>query len=125
MQGFGAITKIHLVLFFVSAFKVACAADGITKRSIISRRVFGRICHNGGINKIFSIQCLAKRGNTTIHHIAWRDDIRACTGVAQGLFGEDVNGDVIEHVAIVIDNTVLTMTGIGVECHISHHHHLR
>ena len=41
--------------------------------------------------------------------------------MAERLLYQYLAGDVIQHITVVVDNAVLAMCGVGVECHVGNH----
>ena len=58
--------------------------------------------------------------DASVHHVGRGDDLRACVGVAQGLFHQNFDGFVVEDIAVRIGQPVLPVDGVGVEGDIGH-----
>ena len=66
------------------------------------------------------LQRLADGADSTIHHVRGCDDVCARIRVGQRLFDQGIYRDVIEYIALVVKDAVLTVNGEGVEGNISH-----
>ena len=70
------------------------------------------------------IQSCPNSTNAAIHHIGWRDNIRAALGIIDGLFDQDIQGGIIINTPIA-DQTVMTMCGKWIKRNINNNAHVR
>ena len=63
--------------------------------------------------------------DATVHHVRGGNHVSACIGMGQGLFDQRIHGDIVEHIAVVIDDAVLTMGGERVQRAIGDNTHFR
>jgi hypothetical protein len=75
---------------------------------------------------VFShLQRLANRLDAPIHHVRWRNHLRARLSVGQGLTDQRIDRDVVLHIAMFVENAVLAMSGEGVQRNVSDDAELR
>jgi hypothetical protein len=67
------------------------------------------------------IQCLADHADPPVHHVGRRDHVAARFGLDQSLPGEHRKRLVVQHVALVVDQSVLAVRGVRVERDIADH----
>ena len=63
--------------------------------------------------------------NTTIHHVAWTNEIRTSSCLNDRLLTKLFNRLIIENNSLFTHNPVVPITGIGVQSNIRHDRHLR
>ena len=63
--------------------------------------------------------------DASVHHVGGCNDVRAGIGVRYGLAHEHVDRDVIQHIALVIDDPVLTVSRVRIERNVGHDGELR
>ena len=63
----------------------------------------------------------ADGADAPIHHVGGRDDVGAGIGVRARLAHQRLDRFVVQHIACLIDQTVLAMGGEGIERHIGDH----
>ena len=114
-----------MVHLFVALAQVARRADRVAKRTIKSAGVFGAVRHDACVYVPLRFQRLADGANASVHHVAGRHDVDTGVGLGQGLLHQHFHCGVIHDVAGVVQQTILTMTGERVECHIGHHAQFR
>ena len=59
--------------------------------------------------------------SAAVHHVGRRDDVGARCGVRQRLLHQHRRGDVVHHVAVVVDDAVLAVRGVRVEGDVGDH----
>ena len=64
---------------------------------------------------------LPDRLDPSVHHVRGRNNVGARIGVRAGLPHQGFHGDVVEHVAAVVDDAVLAVGGERVERHVGDH----
>ncbi len=64
---------------------------------------------------------LADRADAAVHHVAWGDDIGTGISLIDRLVDQHSNGFVVQHIACIIDQSVLSVRGIGVESDVGQH----
>ena len=69
------------------------------------------------------VEGFADGANTAIHHVAGADQISASRCLGDRLLAEDFNGFVVENDALIADDAVMAITGVGIERHVGHHRH--
>ena len=79
------------------------------------RRHIWRNTHDAGVDVSRVFEGFADGEDAAVHHVGRGDDLRACVGVAQGLFYQNFDGFVVEDVAVCIGQPVLPVDGVGVE----------
>jgi hypothetical protein len=62
----------------------------------------------------------ADAADSPIHHVGWRDDIHAGLGLRERLLLEDFERDVVDDVAAAVDDAVLAVGGIRIQCDVGH-----
>jgi len=67
------------------------------------------------------LERVADRADAPVHHVGGRDDVGAGLGMGAGLAYQGVDGDVVHHVALGIDDAVLTVGGEGVQRDVGDH----
>jgi len=67
----------------------------------------------------------ADAADAAIHHVGRRDDVDARLCLRQRLLDQDLQRDVVEDVARLVDHAVLTVRGIGIQRDIRHDAQLR
>ena len=75
--------------------------------------------------KPFVIKGFADGTNASVHHVAGADQIRTRLGLNHRLFAELLNRFVIEHNAVVANDPVMTVAGVGIQSDVGHDRHLR
>ena len=73
-----------------------------------------------GVAVALVLQRAPHRRDATVHHVGRGDDVGARVGVRQGLAHQHVDGFVVQHVARVVDDAVLSMRRVGVERDVGH-----
>lgn len=92
-EGFFGIGGVHLVA--ASVTELGGGFGGIAEGAVIGGGVFGGVGEDGGMVEAGLIEGLADGADAAVHHIAGGDDIGAGFGVADGGFGEELEGGVI------------------------------
>ena len=72
-----------------------------------------------------AFQRFADGADAPVHHVAGRHDVHTGTRMRQRLLHQGFDGDVIQHVAAVIDDAVLPVRGERVQGHIGDHAQFR
>ena len=70
------------------------------------------------MDMVIRFKRFANGANTAIHHVAGGDDVYAGFGLHDCLLNQDLKGDVVDDVTVFIDDTVLAMAGVWIECDI-------
>src|SRR3546814_5332706 len=70
-------------------------------------RVLGRVGEDAGVDEAFLLERGADRADAPVHHVAGRDHVGAGARVRQRLLHQRLDGDVVHHVAGVVDDAVL------------------
>ena len=71
-----------------------------------------------------TLEGASNRADASVHHVRGRHHIGTRRCMAERLFDQGLAGDVVQHVACVINDAVLPMGGVGVECDIRDHANL-
>ena len=79
------------------------------------RSVFGRIRHDFGVHKPVRFQGAANLANASVHHVGWGNHIRACPRIAQRLLHQYFSGFIVQYIACLVNQTILTVRGIGIQ----------
>ena len=114
------VGRVHLVSLFVT-LQQSAAAHRITERAIERRGVFGGIGHDLHIDMPRLFQRATDRGNTAVHHVRRRDDIRPGGGLVQALPDQHFDGFIVDDIAFAVDQAVLPVAGIRIERDIGQH----
>ncbi len=125
VQGFVAIGRIHLIGGLVALAEVAGRTDRIAERAVVAGGVLGGVGHDLGVDEAILFQRGTDGADAAIHHVGRRDDIDPGLGVREGLLDQDLGGDVVQHIAFVIDDAVLTVGGERIERHVGDDPQLR
>ncbi len=125
MQGLVAVGRVHLVGGLVALAEVAGGTDCIAKRAVVVGGVLGGVSHDLGVDEAVLFQRGADGTDTAIHHVGRRHHIGPRLGVGERLLDQDLGGDVVQHIAFVINDAVLTVGGEGIERHIGDNPQLR
>ena len=120
MQGFVAVRGIHLVGAFVGFAKISRRADGIAEGAVVGAGVFGGIGHDAHVVVAVLFERLADGADAAVHHVGRSDDIHTCVRVAERLFDEGGDGDVVQDVAVGVGDAVLSVNGVGVKRDVRH-----
>ena len=120
-----AVGRIHLVGLLAALAQVGRRADRIAERAIVVGGVLGRVGHDLGVDETVGLQRLTDGADAAIHHVGGGHHIGAGPGLAEGLPYQCLGGDVVQHIAALIDDAVLAMGGVGVESHIGDDAQLR
>ena len=110
-----AVSGIHLIGLFITAFKIPRRAHGIAEGSVVDGGVFGSIRQDQRIDVALGLQRFSYGANASVHHVRGRHHIGTRTRVADRLLDEGVFGDVIQYVTIIIDDAVLSMRRVGIQ----------
>ena len=70
-------------------------------------------------------ECCADRANAPVHHVRWRDDVKASLGLSECHADQGLDGDIVEHISGVIDDAVLAVRGVGIKRDIANQAQLR
>ena len=100
-DGFIGIGGVHLVAAAVAEFR--CGFGHLAERPVESRGEFRGIAHDGEVGKALVVQFGADGANAAIHHVAGRHHVRAGGRVAGGGFGEELEGGVVQNLAVMHD----------------------
>ena len=73
------------------------------------------------MNETGGIERISYCVDAAVHHVGRRHDIGAGGGMALGLAGQHGDGFVVEYIARVIDQAILSVAGIGVERDVGNH----
>ena len=80
--------------------------------------MLGRVGHDRGRGEARRVERGPNRGDLTIHHCAWGDDVGTGTGLADSRGRQSINGAVVVHLTGPIERTavpvirVLAETGV-------------
>ena len=72
------------------------------------------------MDESFLFQAVADDADAPVHHVARCDDVGAGTSLSEDLFDEHFDRFVVEDVARFVDETVLAVRRVGVECDVAH-----
>ena len=125
MQGFIAIRRIHLITKFITLAYISCRAYCITKRTIVSARIFCRVSHNQRIHKTMTFKLITDTANTPIHHVTGCNNIRTGFSMRNRLLYQRIYRTVVQDITILINNAVLAMGREWIQSNISHNAHFR
>ena len=92
----------------------------VAERPVERRRVFRRVRHDRRLR-----QRLANGADPPVHHVARADDVGARLDVRDRGADEQVDGRVVQHVPVVIDDAAVPVRGVLAEAHVGHQHELR
>ena len=67
----------------------------------------------------------ANTANTAIHHVGWRHHINAGRGLHYCLLDQHIEGDVIEHITVIVNDAVLSMRGVRIQRDVRDNRHFR
>ncbi len=73
------------------------------------------------MNVALQLQRFADGTNAPVHHVAGGHHVGTCFGVVQGLAHQYFHGLIVEDVAGFIQDAVLAVAGVGIQCHVGHH----
>ena len=110
-----AVSGIHLIGLFITAFEIPRRAHGIAEGSVVDGGVFGSIRQDQRIDVAAGLQRFSYGANASVHHVRGRHHIGTRPRVADRLLDEGVFGDVIQYVTIIIDDAVLSMRRVGIQ----------
>ena len=110
-----------MISFFIAAGEISGRSDRIAKRAIETGGIFGGISKDEGIMKSIAFKLSTNRADAPVHHVRWSDDIYSCFGMRSCLLDEHLDSLIIQHIAILIDDAVLPVCRIRIECDIAYH----
>ena len=125
LQGLITVGRVHLIRSFVAFAECRGRTHGIPERPVVGGGVLRRVGHDLGVDVGASFQCLADCADAAVHHVTRRDDVSTRIGTDERLATQRIDRYVVDHVASVIDDAVLTVTGVGIQCCIRHDPELR
>ena len=67
------------------------------------------------------LQRIADRADSAVHHVRGRNDIGAGCGVGKRLLNQRIHGFVVGDIIVLIQQTVLAVTGVRIQRHIGNH----
>src|SRR5438552_7191714 len=112
-QGFIRVGKIHLIR--PSVAELGRTLGSLAKWSVESRREFRRVTHNRRLVEASLIERLANRADATVHHVAWRHNVRTSCSVRERRLHQQLDSLVVENMEMIsVDacHTTVPMTHI-------------
>ena len=70
------------------------------------------------------VERVADGGDAAVHHVAGGDDVGAALGVRDRHLGEQLEGDVVEHLTL-LDHAAVPVVGVLAEAHVGDDHQFR
>ena len=98
-QRFVRVGVIQLVGTTIA--KLRRALGCLAKRTVKSRRKFGRITHNPSLIEAAGIERVANSADPAVHHITGCDQVRAGRGMRKCSFNQKLDSFIIEYVEVV------------------------
>src|SRR5262249_30585495 len=98
-QGFLGVSKIHLVRTAIA--KLRRALSSLAEWTVESRCEFGRVTHDRGLIEAFGIERLPNGTYAAVHHVAWRNDVRASCCVGERRLHQQLDGFIVENVEML------------------------
>ena len=111
------VRRVHLIGALVADERRA-RSDGVAKRAVKGRGIFGRVSHDLDVAETRGIEAFADRADAAIHHVGRRDDVAAGFGLNERLADQHGDGLVVED-DVVAQQAVMAVAGIGIERHIA------
>ena len=125
VQRLVGIGRVHLVGAFVRLAQVRRRAHRVAERAVIGGGVLGGVGHDAGVRKAVAFQGLADLADAAVHHVRGRHHVGAGLGVGHRLLDQGGDGDVVKHIAVLVEDAVLAVGGERVQGHVGDHAHLR
>ena len=73
----------------------------------------------------FIVEGFPDGADPAVHHVAWADQISARFSLHNGLLAKQFNRLVVEDHAVLADDPVMTIAGVGIQGDVGHDRHLR
>ena len=122
------VGRIELIgaLVEVGGARRGRTSDRIPERPIVGGGELRRISQNAGVTMTGRVQRPANRTHPAIHHVRRGDQRNPAGGMQNRHSGEDVDCPVVGHIpAILGQETIVTVGGVGIERDVRDHDQLR
>ena len=112
------IAGIHLIGVLAARAELFRRADGLAKRTVEARRVFGGVGQDARVDQTGGLERGADGADAPIHHVGRSNHIGAGIRMRARLAHQGFDREVVLDVAGVVDQTVLTVRRERIESHI-------
>ena len=103
------VRRIHLIGVLAGAAELLGRAHGLAERTVEARGILGRVGENAGVHQARRLERRANGADAAVHHVGRGDHVRSGVRVRARLAHQRFDGEVVLHVACVVDQPVLAV----------------
>ncbi len=116
------VGRVHLVAAPVA--ERGRGVGGLAERPVEGGGVLGRVGDDRRVLEVLGVQLGAQRADAAVHHVAGRHGVGARTRVRDGGLGQQLERQVVVHLAVVAHHAAVAVRGVLAQAHVGDHDEL-